>query len=184
MSLECDVQNRIRLAYSAFSSLRHIWSQGRLSERLKIQLFNSNVKSVLLYGCETWKVTKVLNHKLQVFVNNCLRRICGIYYPDVISNAELHKRTKQQQIATEIGRRKWSWIGHTLRKDPADKARQSLFWNPPGRRGRGRPATTWKSSVRDEAAQQGKTLSELAVLAQNRTRFKAFTSALRFIVEQ
>jgi hypothetical protein len=59
-------------------------------------------------------------------------------------------------IAKEIGLRKWGWIGHTLRKGPDDIARQAMSWNPPGKRKPGRPPVTWQSSVRSEAAQQGK----------------------------
>jgi hypothetical protein len=181
---EEDALNRIRLANVAFASLRHVWSSSRLSLRLKLKIFNSNVKSVLLYSCETWKVTKTLSHRLQVFVNKCLRSICGIFYPELITNTDLRTRTGQRLLAIEIGTRKWNWIGHTLRKSPEDITRQALTWNPPGRRKQGRPAVTWQSSVCKEAAQQGRTFSELAELAKNRTRFKSFVGALRFTVEQ
>ena len=49
-----------------------------LSLHTKIRLFNSNVKSVLLYGAETWKTTNTTTKKLQTFINNCLRRILQI----------------------------------------------------------------------------------------------------------
>ena len=32
-------------------------------------------QSVLLYGCETWLVTKEIQRKIQTFVNRCLRHI-------------------------------------------------------------------------------------------------------------
>jgi len=41
----------------------------------KITIFNACVKSVLLYGCETWLVTKEIQRKIQTFVNRCLRYI-------------------------------------------------------------------------------------------------------------
>ena len=34
----------------------------------------------------------------------------------MIPNEELWERTGHRQIITEIKRRKWGWIGHTLRK--------------------------------------------------------------------
>ena len=180
---EEDDLNRIRLANVAFSSLRPVWSSSKLPLRLKIKIFNSNVKSVLMYGCETCKATQSLITKLQVFTNRCLRTICGIYYPELISNTDLLARTKQKHVAEEIGVRKWSFIGHSLRKDPADITRQAMSWNPPGRRKQDRPAVTWQSTVRKEAAQQGKNFNELAGLARNRIRFSSFVSALRSIVE-
>jgi len=66
--------------------------------------------------------------------------------------------------------KKWGWIGHTLRKDPADIRRQALFWNPPSRRKPDRPCATWQSSISKEAA-RGKQLNELATLTSNRVRW-------------
>lgn len=34
-----------------------------ISIEIRLRIFISNVKSVLLYGCEIWKVTKRINHK-------------------------------------------------------------------------------------------------------------------------
>jgi len=57
---------------------RPIWNSASLSPHNKIRIFNTNVKSVLLYGSETWKVTKRNTKKLQTFVNKCLINIMKI----------------------------------------------------------------------------------------------------------
>ena len=36
----------------------------------KIEIFNSSVKSVMLYGAETWRMTKTTINKVQTFINN------------------------------------------------------------------------------------------------------------------
>jgi hypothetical protein len=56
-----------------------------------------NVKFVLLYGCETWKNSKSVTAKLQVFINKCLRKILRIFWPNQIMNSELWKRTNNQE---------------------------------------------------------------------------------------
>jgi hypothetical protein len=61
-------------------------------------LFNACVKSVLLYGCETWFVTNNTTQKLQAFVNKCLRNILVNWWPQIISNEELWERTEQPKI--------------------------------------------------------------------------------------
>lgn len=38
----------------------------------KVRIFNSSVKSVLLYGAETWRTNSVAVKKIQTFVNMCL----------------------------------------------------------------------------------------------------------------
>jgi hypothetical protein len=67
-----------------------------------IRLFNTNDKSVLLYGCETWKETREIWKKLQSYVNRCLRFILGIWWQNVLSNEDLWVRTKQKEIWKEI----------------------------------------------------------------------------------
>ena len=61
----------------------------------------------------------------------------SIFWPDQITNKELWKRTKQPRIDLQIRKRKWGWLGHTLRKPPNFIARQALEWNPQGKEARG-----------------------------------------------
>jgi len=75
---DADVKARIGKARGAFIQFKNIWSSKVLSLHTKISLFNSNVKSVLLYGAETWRTTNMTTKKLQTFINNCLRRILQI----------------------------------------------------------------------------------------------------------
>jgi hypothetical protein len=80
-------------------------------------LFNTSVKSVLRYGCETWTETREIRKKLQSYVNRCLRFILGIWWPNVISNEDLWETTKENEIWKQIRYRKWKWIGHILGQD-------------------------------------------------------------------
>jgi hypothetical protein len=90
--------------------------------------------SVLLYGCETWKITQDIINKLQIFVNRCLRNILRIRWPKTITNKELWETTQKIPADREIKIRKWNWIGHTLRKEQNNNTRQGLDWNPQGER--------------------------------------------------
>jgi len=133
------------------------------SMQTKLCTFNTNVKAVLLYGCETWKNSKCITAKLQVFINKCLRKILRIFWPDQITNKELWKLTKQSRIDFQISKRKWGWLGHTLRKMSKDIARQALEWNPQGKRGSGRPRNTWRRTVLEEAKRVKKTWTEIYI---------------------
>nr|KAG5689217.1 hypothetical protein BaRGS_014873 [Batillaria attramentaria] len=152
-----------------------------LSLRNKIRIFNSNVKSVLLYGSETWRTTKTGSHRLQTFINRCLRNILNIRYPLVITNQDLWEGTtptRQVPIEQEIKKRKWGWIGHTLRKSTSNVTRQSLDWNPQGKRKVGRPKQTWRRSTDAEAKAAGTTWAELKRASQNRVRWRSVVAAL------
>ena len=69
--------------------------------------------------------------------------ILGIVWPNVITNEELWATTGQEDVETTIKRRKWKWIGHTLRKVPNNTTRMAMEWKPQGMRSRGRPKQSW-----------------------------------------
>jgi len=54
---------RIQKARGPFSKLRKVWLSKSLRKDTKIRIFNAYVKSVLLYGCETWLVTNEILRK-------------------------------------------------------------------------------------------------------------------------
>lgn len=175
---ERDVESRINKARGAFSQLKSLWRSSNISRTTKIRIFNTNVKTVLLYGCETWKVTKGISHKLQVFVNNCLRTIIRRRWPDTITNVELWKVTNQKPIDIDIQERKWRWLGHTLRRPDDHIPKVALQWKPQGGSRRpGRPAHTWKRSIFSEAQEKGKSWPELNLLAHDREGWKRLVSA-------
>ena len=87
-----DVTGRIKKAKGAFAQLAPVWRSNQLRRSTKLSIFETNVKSVLLYACQTWKVTKSISRKLQIFINKCLRRIFDIRWPEKITNEELWKR--------------------------------------------------------------------------------------------
>jgi hypothetical protein len=75
---EQDVASRIQKANGVFVQLYPVWRNGNISKGVKIRTLNTNVKSILLYGCETWKTTIQITRRLQTFINKCLRRIMNI----------------------------------------------------------------------------------------------------------
>jgi hypothetical protein len=171
-------QLHINKAKGAFAPLRPLWRSKEISRNTKLRIFNTNVKSVLLYGCETWEITQTISHKLQSFVNTCLPIIINSRWPEVISNHDLWEKTKQKPISTEIQKRKWKWIGHILTKPPSDISRAALEWNPQGTRKRERPRTRWRRTMLNVLKPEKKSWAEVKGLTANRTRWRIFTRAL------
>jgi hypothetical protein len=93
------------------------------SKKLKLstknRIFNSNVKSGLLYASESWLASRKITTHLQTFINRCLRRILQVRWPETISNQDLWRRMAQVPVEEEI-KQKWGWLGHTLRQPHAD----------------------------------------------------------------
>ena len=137
-----DIKRRMALASAQFKQLTTLWQAGDISRKTKASLFKSLVMSVLLYGCETWKLTKGGEEKLDSFQTKCLRRIFKIRWQAHIPNKIVLEIADTNKISEEVRRRRWCWIGHVLRRDPNCDCAVALGWTPEGRRKRGRPETT------------------------------------------
>ena len=70
---EEDVASRIKKANGVFVQLCPVWINLNISKEVKIRIFSTNVKSVLVYACETWKTTNQITRRLQILVNKFLR---------------------------------------------------------------------------------------------------------------
>ena len=127
---DADIKTRKGKARSAFKKMKNVWSSAMLSTRIKVRIFNSTIKPVLMYGSETWRMNSTPINKVQSFVNSCLRKLLRIHWPEVITNQELWEKTRQTPVKEDITQRKWRWIGHTLRKPDGCITRQALTWNP------------------------------------------------------
>ena len=68
----------------------------------------------------------------------------NIKWTDKITNDGLWRITQQKPKENQIKRRKWNWIGRTLRKEVGATEKTALDWNPQGYKRRGRPKRTWR----------------------------------------
>ena len=175
-SCEREIHARLSKAGQAFATLRNMWKSVKICHKTKIRLFKSNVLSILLYGSESWKMTKTINHRLEVFQNRCLRKILKIFWPNTISNVELHRRTSTQPITLEIKQRRWQWIGHVLRIPRTAIVRTAPRWTPDGKLVRGRPKGTWRKTVERET--KDLTWGKLEKTSRDRLQWRALVPAL------
>ena len=150
-----DITCRIGKARTAFRKLSRIWKSSNYSITTKVHLCNSLMKSVLLYGCETWKMNEGDARELDIFQFTCMRRIIEIRWPYATSNEDLMKRTKTKRVSAEVKTRWWKWICHVLRRERNNHCRKALTWQPEGKRRRGRPRITWRRRVEHERKEMG-----------------------------
>ena len=88
------------------------------------------------------------------------------------------KKPGQKMVSEEVGKRKWQWLGHTLRKPLGNISRQAQTWNLQGHRRRGRPRTTWRRCIEEEMKRGGYSWNGLQKLAQDRDGWRAVVGGL------
>ena len=175
---DSDIRSRLNKAKQAFAILKPLWRNKNIHHNTKIRILNTNIKTVLLYGSETWRQTKGLEHKLQVFINSCLRQILNINWVDKIPDKTIWERCHQTPIAITIRQRKWNWVGHSLRRDNKNIPKKALDWNPQGQRKRGRPPTSWRRTLDKDLKEVKMSWGEAKKVALDRPRWRAVVDAL------
>lgn len=78
LSDEFDIEERIKSANKAMCALRFYWKSKQVDLHSKNLIYQVIPINLLLWGCESWALTKVLISKLEVFHNRCIRSILQI----------------------------------------------------------------------------------------------------------
>ncbi|CAG2240090.1 unnamed protein product [Mytilus edulis] len=109
-----DTKTRLSKARATFARLREntILKSNHYSLRTKLRIYNSNVKCVLLYGSETWRVLVGDLHKLDAFSTSCIKKINRIFWPNKIRNKSLLEKCYAKSITAEIKQRRFRCLGH------------------------------------------------------------------------
>ena len=170
-----DIRLRVGKASGAFNQLNKVWRSSNIFTKTKVKILKSNVLSVLMFGCESWRMTKNDEKKLDVFLHRCLRRMLRIDWTQHVSNEEVRRRAGIKEVVSEtVRRRRWSFIGHTLRRGSRDLAKDALTWTPEGKRRRGRPKETYRRTVERERQQLGfSSWSEAGAVASRREEWRS-----------
>ena len=111
-SVQKDISARINKARNSYCTLRNIWKSNIYSLKTKLRLFNSDVISVLLYGGQSWRVSKDDMNKLDVFQTKCLRRTCNIFWPNNISNENLYRGSGDCSRPSSVEKRHCGLMSH------------------------------------------------------------------------
>ena len=106
-----------------------------MSRDVKLSFFIATVESALLYGCESWTLTSVLEKSLNGCYTRMLRTVFNINWRQCIPNTELYGDLPR--VADKIAARRMPLAGHCYRH-PELAASGLILWEPThGHRSRG-----------------------------------------------
>ena len=141
-----DLSRRKQLSIVSLNNLNNIWiRKDHIKQSLRIQLYKSLIKPILMYNSGTWGLSKKDEDNLDAFHRQQLRRVLNVKYPAHIGNAEVYKQTGEEVITLQILRNRWKLFGHVLRSNPrtpAQKAMNHYFEPSRAKKFRGKPRVT------------------------------------------
>ena len=138
-----------------------------LSPKVRGKVFTTCVRSVMLYGSETWGLKDTGLQQLRRNDRAMIRWICGTKVRDETPSVSLLQKLGIEDIAAVLCSRRLRWYGHVQRASSCIKAVTDLAI--PGTRRKGRPRMTWSECVKKDVIKSG--LS--GVDPQNRDAWRA-----------
>ena len=171
-SSEKDMNSRIGQSWCSFNKLSKVWKSG-ISKAVKISTFRSIVESVLLYGAETWTLTKSMEHKLDGAYTRLLRAAQDIHWQSHTTNAVLYGSLPR--ISDTLRKRRLEFFGHNVRCDgPVSTA---MFYDPnivnrSWKRKVGKSKLTYIDTILNDTRRVRSELDSLKQLAKDRVKWK------------
>jgi hypothetical protein len=72
-----EIKSRLNSGNACYRSVQSLLSSRLLSRNVKVKIYKTIIRPVVLYGCETWSLTSRERHRMKVFENRVLRGIFG-----------------------------------------------------------------------------------------------------------
>jgi len=133
---------------------------------LKIRLLTSTVEAVLLYGCETWSLSKKLEQELDGCYTRMLRMALNISWREHVTDELLYGDLPK--ITTKIRTRRLKLAGHCARHP--EEASNLVLWVPDrGSKGRGRPTNMFIDTLTRDTGLQ---LEEMHACMQDKGQWR------------
>ncbi|XP_078578947.1 uncharacterized protein LOC144863552 [Branchiostoma floridae x Branchiostoma japonicum] len=146
-----------------------VW-KAPIQNATKIKVFKSSVESILLYGSDSWSLTKTLCKKLDGNYTRLLRATLDVDWKSHTSNTQLYNGLPR--ITRVIRDRRLALAGHVMRHD--EMAGRVLLWRPDEKRRRGRPSLTLKRVIEEDVGLQD---GDLLAVMRDRVVWRSFIAS-------
>ena len=113
---EIELKTRISKALYAMNSMSKIWLKGNpISQKTKLRLYKITVLPHLLYNIHAMALKGSELEQLNTAHRKHLRRILGIFWPNVLAVRATYRSASSRPISVDIIKQRWQFLGHILR---------------------------------------------------------------------
>ena len=133
-SSEKDFNTRKGMAWSACNDMHKIWTS-QLPRRIKIEIFRATVEPILLYGSETWTLSRKLEKRLDGTYTRLLMRAQNLSWKRHPSVSEIYGSLPH--VSALVQSRRVQFAGHCYRAK-TEVISSLLLWKPSSDNARGK----------------------------------------------
>ena len=121
-----DIATRKALAWQSLNKMSNVWKSD-LSNKRKLNLFRATSESILLYGCQTWTLSKCEEARIDGCYTRMLRTVKNISWKSKLSNESLYGNL--HRVSSIIRSRRLKLAGHCYR-DKSSPVHKLITWAP------------------------------------------------------
>ena len=149
-SVERAVRMRVAAAWMKWREIASLLTNKQIPLRHRGNVYGACIRSVLLYGAESWAMTQRVLGILTSCDRRMLRYMAGLSLQDRVSSAEVASRCGVEVLENVARRRRLRWYGHVQRREESDPLRRVGEFFVEGRRPPGRPKKSWKKTLEED----------------------------------
>jgi hypothetical protein len=182
-SFKEEIKSRLKSGNAWNHSVQNLLSSSLLSKNLKFKIYRTILLPFVLYGCETWSLTLMVERRLRAFENRVLRRIFGPMSEVTgkwrkLQNEELNDLYSSPNIVQLIKSKRMRLAGHVARMGEGRGVYRVLVGKREGKRPVGRPRLRWEENIKMDLLEVGCGGMDWIELAQKGDRWRALVNVV------
>lgn len=154
-----EIKARLAAGNRCYYSFQNLLKTSLINKNLKLTIYKTIIKPIVIYGSETWSLTKKEETLLSTWERKILRKIFGAVNVNgewrIRNNSELQQLYDAPMIIADIKARRLRWLGHVQRMKEQRIPKKILHAKPEGRRSAGRPRLRWLDDVEADLRKLG-----------------------------
>ena len=157
--------------------MKNILTNNRIRTQTRIRALKTYVWSTLMYGSESWTISRELKAKLSAAEMWFYRRMLRISWRDRVTNEDVLVRIgMQRSLIREIRKRQMNFLGHIIRLEKIEHL--CLTGRIEGSRAVGRQRVKYLDSLAKDLDGEY-TTSQVIQASRNRVRWRQMTANIQ-----
>ena len=111
--------------------MKDVFRSTTIPIHLKVNIWKAACLSILLYGCESWIISKKLENSLNSFATSCYRVMLNVKRLDKVSNNKILESVGiKHPLNLTVQRRQLKFVGHSLRRAEDELINEYVLYTP------------------------------------------------------
>ena len=170
---EKAVRQRIKAVWQKWKEVSGVVLDRRMPLKLRMKIYTSVLRPVLLYGAETWSLRRKEEEILERTEMRMVRWIAGVSLLERRESEDIRRMCGICNIKEKAREARLRYFGHVIRREDDEPVKRAMMMPVRGRRSVGRQRIRWGDVVKRDMNKVGVQDND----AMDRERWKRMTRA-------